>query len=144
MNKFKSKNWDNVEFDFHWFKGKGEFLQPDGNNITVDEFTVCPVDKAMPGTYTFQVLESDSEAKILSQTRDEGEGVKGMNICGAMLPEFYRHYGKNIISSSKSAPTVPEESRVKKMTAIYKLLEETGLVKYDNTRDVFVYPNVVS
>jgi len=144
MNKFKSKNRDDVEFDFYWFKGKGEFLQPDSSNLIVDEFTVCPMEKAIKGIYTIQVLESDNEAKILSQTRDEGEGVKGMNICEAMLPELYRHYTKNIISSSKSASTVPEESRVKKMTAIYERLEETGLVKYDDTRDVFIYPNVVS
>ncbi|MEZ2336998.1 hypothetical protein AB6735_15245 [Mucilaginibacter sp. RCC_168] len=144
MNKFKSKNWNNVELDFYWFYGKGEFLQPDGNNIIVDEFTVRPIDKGIQGTYTFQVLENDNEAKILSQTRDEGNGVKGMNICEAMLPELHRYYKKNIISSSKSAPVIPEESRVKKMTAVYEQLEKTGLVKYDNIRDIFVYPNHVS
>ncbi|SDT68723.1 hypothetical protein SAMN05216490_4939 [Mucilaginibacter mallensis] len=144
MKNFKSKNWDEVEYEFYWFCGKGEFLQADGDNIMVDEFTVRPIDKGIKGTYTFQALEIDAEIKILSQTRDEGDCVKGMGICEAMLPELFGYYKKNIISSSKRVSKIPGESRVKKMTDIYEKLVTKGLVQYDEKRDVYVYPNPIS
>jgi len=138
MNKLKTINDDNLESDFYWFVVEGELLQANAPNLKADDFTIKPIDNTKEGSYTIQTQFIGNEVKVVNQSRTNHEAVTGKAIFEYMLPKLYDHYNKTIISSSRKKG-VKDEYMVDNVKDNYEKLKDKGLVKYDESRDIYIY-----
>jgi hypothetical protein len=138
MNKLKTINDNKLESEFLWFVVEGELLQADEPNLQADDFTIKPIDSNISGLYTIQTQIIGNEVKIVNQSRTKSEAVTGKAIFEYMLPVLYDYYNKTIISSSRSKG-VKDEYLVDNVKANYEKLVKKGIVKYDESRDIYVY-----
>jgi len=140
MKKFNCKCYDGTINEFIWNVTEGEYLIPDQSSLPVVEYTIRSTISTLGGTFTIQVLEYDTEIKILHQSRDFMPSVTGKGITAGMLIELFSIYnGKAIISSSRKPTDILGESRSADMEKVYKGLAAAEIVRYNNIRDVFIY-----
>jgi hypothetical protein len=132
MNKLKTINDSKLESEFFWFVVEGELLQANEPNLQADDFTIKPIDS------NIQTQIIGNEVKIVNQSRTKSEAVTGKAIFEYMLPVLYDYYNKTIISSSRSKG-VKDEYLVDNVKANYEKLVKKGIVKYDESRDIYVY-----
>jgi hypothetical protein len=115
-------------YQFSMFSAQPELVfrvyeSPDASDSQSFEFTL--------------VEEEDGSLKITMMHHHDDPRYAAKGIPDSAIPEIARITDKLIRSSSNTRPSTGSERRSEHATKVWQRLEERGMARYDNERDVY-------